>query len=82
LKKGEMKIDHPNVFLGCSVKSPLLCAIPRKTYPKVSSSGRTVKSTVYSLNPKEIVAIIIKKSTILFLDISFIFYYKLKIPKD
>ena len=52
-----MKIDHPNVFLVCSVKSPLLCAIPRKTYPKVSSDGRTVKSTVYSFNPKETVAI-------------------------
>jgi hypothetical protein len=52
-----MKIDHPNVFLGGSVKSPLLCAIPRKTYPKVSSDGRTVKSTVYSFKPKETVAI-------------------------
>ena len=52
-----MKIHHPSVFLACSVKSPLLCAIPRKTYPKVSSDGRTVKSTVYSFNPKETVAI-------------------------
>ncbi len=55
-----MKIDHPNVFLGGSVKSPLLWAIPRKAYPKVSSDGRTVKSTVYSFKPKETVAIKIK----------------------
>ena len=63
-KKGEMKIDHPNVFLGGSVKSPLLWAIPRKTYPKVSSDGRTVKSTVYSFKPKETVAIKIKQKII------------------
>ena len=61
-----MKIDHPNVFLGCSVKSPLLCAIPRKTYPKVSSAGRTVKSTVYNLKPSDIREIRIKKNTICF----------------
>jgi hypothetical protein len=77
-----MKIDHPNVFLGCSVKSPLLWAMPRKTYPKVSSTGRAVKSTVYNLKPSDIREIIIKKSMMLFLEISFIFYYELKIPKD
>ena len=63
LKKGEIKIDQPNVFLECSVKSPLLCAMPRKTYPKVSSSGRTVKSTVCNLKPSDIREIRIKKNT-------------------
>ena len=62
-----MKIDHPNVFLVCSVKSPLLCAIPRKTYPKVSSDGRTVKSTVYNLNPSDVNDINIKKNNMYFL---------------
>ncbi len=61
-----MKIDHPSVFLGCSEKSPLLCAMPRKTYPKVSSSGRTVKSTVYNLKPNDIRDITIKKNTTYF----------------
>ena len=64
--KGEMKNDHPIVFLECSVTSPLLCAMPRKTYPKVSSSGRTVKSTVYNLKPSDIREIRIKKNTICF----------------
>ena len=62
-----MKIDHPNVFLGCSVKSPLLWAIPCKTYPKVSSTGRTVKSTVYNLNPSDVNDINIKKNNMYFL---------------
>ena len=66
LKKGEMKIDQPNVFRGCSVKSPLLCDIPRKTYPKASSSGRTVKSTVCNLKPSDIREIRIKKNIICF----------------
>jgi hypothetical protein len=63
-----MKIGQPRVFLGCSVKSPLLLAIPNKVQPKTSSTGRTVKSTVYSLNPNEIVAIIIKINIIFFFE--------------
>ena len=62
-KNGDITIDHPSVFLGCSEKSPLLCAMPRKTYPKVSSSGRTVKSTVCNLKPSDIREIRIKKNT-------------------
>ena len=30
-KNGDITIDHPNVFLGDSEKSPLLWAIARKT---------------------------------------------------
>ena len=68
LKKGDIKIGQPNVFLGCSVKSPLLLAIPSKVQPKTSSLGSTVKSIVYSLNPNEIVAIIIKINIMFFFE--------------
>ena len=71
MKNNDKNTDQPIVLFGGCKKSPFVCAIPFRTYERLSEFTGIEKSARYNLKPKETKDITIKYPKIVFVFINF-----------